>query len=603
MAGIGGSGLNFGNGLAYRQGLGSSGLQGDSADSLLPGAVGVWYASQYDATSFAVPNALASSPLSTNLLRAPRRIFTNSSFWSNSGITIVDEATTAPDGTSEASTFACTGSWSFSCNANNGNIPAGTYTLSVWVKRNAVTDQTFRIIGNLADPGTYSAVKTATSSWQQFTHTFTLASSTAPTSVKPLFHDGVPSAANLAVIDVELFAGASAGTTAQLVGHWYFSKSKYSTVPTVSGGLVNLSSGESGGLAQFASNTTYSSFTVVAVASKVANNAKNFQGIISKAQSWTTFTAFFERQDLPRNQFGSSDTGPTQATGAWEPYNQGVISFACSYNGTTGANQVWLNGSPITRDTSTTGQIQSARDFFIGALNTLGNNCDYSISSIAFYPFELTPTQMASVNSYLFNKARQSGLSVPSQRIIIGEGDSLTANSGSMFYLSVPSTNPFRIGGCRAVAGSTLANLVSRAAVDNQIIPADKGNTTYVLSVLIGTNDLSSYPGGGAAYITALQSYLTTMKTGRWTICLATIPPRNDATFNTNRAIVNSWIRSSAVAGGYADVIADYASDPTYGTDAAAANPLYYSDGIHPTALVNQAFATSYLIPALNSLP
>lgn len=573
---------------------------GAGGAQLPSGAFAVYYADQYDATAHAIPNALSATPLSTNLMRAPRRMFTSSSYYTLSGITATDENSTDPDGGTEATSLACTGSWSLGCAANNGNLPAGTYTSAIKAIRTGGSDQTFRTLGNFADPASYSAIKTVTSAWQQFTHTFTLAGSTAPTNFRPMFHDGVPSAANIAVIDCELYAGASVPSAQPLAGHLYLSKSKYSTVPTVGTGYVDFSSGESGGLAQFIANKTWTGITVIALASKVANNAKDYQGMWSNAKSWTNFTQFFERQNLPQNQFGSSVISPTQQIGAWEPDGLGYLTFGASYNGTTGANTTWLNGAKVTSNTITMGQSQSARNFFVAALNTLGNICDFRISAMAVFDRELDKTDHAQAVAVLTARAAASGISLAPARIVIGEGDSLTANGGSMYFSSIPATSPKRIGSVKAVSGSTLANLVSRAAVIDDMVPTELGSNENALVVQIGTNDLSSIDA--ATYITSLQSYLAARKlVTQRKLGIATILPRNNATFNTRRATVNAWITTSAVADGYADFVVDYAADPTYGVDAAAANATHYPDGIHYSAAGGTAMA-SILTTALDAL-
>jgi hypothetical protein len=79
-----------------------------------------------------------------------------------------------------------------------------------------------------------------------------------------------------------------------------------------------------------------------------------------------------------------------------------------------------------------------------------------------------------------------------------------------------------------------------------------------------------------------------------------TVTPRNNATFNARRAIVNSAFRTSWV-GVHADAIADFAADPTMGPDAAASNTTYYADGVHPTA-AGQAILETIIRPVINGL-
>jgi lysophospholipase L1-like esterase len=176
-----------------------------------------------------------------------------------------------------------------------------------------------------------------------------------------------------------------------------------------------------------------------------------------------------------------------------------------------------------------------------------------------------------------------------SERILICEGDSITGGY-STAYPYVATYSPGVMGANYAISGSTISSISSRASVIDAIWPSDIATTTkkYIFSLLIGANDLTAYSAATvtSTYIPLLQSYLTSRRAagaGNIKIVLCTVTPRTDSTFNTNRAVLNSWITTSAVSGGWADAIADFAGDATIGADASASNATYYRDGLHPT--------------------
>ena len=216
--------------------------RGTSA-SLPAGALGVWYASNYTASPRPyIPNEItkATNTPSANLLAGPRRVFANTGVWQTSGtVTITDDAATAPDASNEASTATCSGNWSIKT-ASIVNLPAGTWTVACNVKRNTVSDQSFCFTGD--NTATRSPVKTATSSWQRFSYTFTTASSLGINRVSLCSIDGV-TAANLQICDLELYSGSSDLGPQTLAGHMYLGSSAYDATPTYAAGELNLSTG------------------------------------------------------------------------------------------------------------------------------------------------------------------------------------------------------------------------------------------------------------------------------------------------------------------------------------------------------------------------
>ena len=116
------------------------------------------------------------------------------------------------------------------------------------------------------------------------------------------------------------------------------------------------------------------------------------------------------------------------------------------------------------------------------------------------------------------------------------------------------------------------------------------------ISGLIGGNDLSDinvYPTT-QSYFDALVAFWQASRIANpqakiiWATTLALgSNVANYALHNSRRAVLNPMVR--AAVGVYIDAVADYAADPVIGTDAAANNTDYFSDGLHPTPGMAQA--------------
>ena len=91
-----------------------------------------------------------------------------------SGSTITSNTASAPDGTTTADRILAAANW---YGAYRVSLQAGQqYTLSVYVKSNTASNQNFVLF---RENSIYVATETATTSWQRFTYTFTVNSSTA----------------------------------------------------------------------------------------------------------------------------------------------------------------------------------------------------------------------------------------------------------------------------------------------------------------------------------------------------------------------------------------------------------------------------------------
>ena len=559
--------------------------------AVLPaGAIGVWYADQYSATpSPRIPNEItkATNTPSANLMAPGRRLFANNNIWSTGGtITRTDNAATAPDGATEASTLVCSGNW-YLLPSVSKVLPAGTYTMACNVKRNTGTDQQFCFSKDTV--ATRSSVKTATSAWTRESYTFTLGAPSTTQQTVLCSIDGV-TAANIQICDFEMYAGSSDLGPEVKAGHFYVGANGLDTTPTYAAGALDLSTGGYGFI-QFPTNYTIGNVTAVMLVSKVAAGS-SYQSMMSKVQSYAEFSPHLETQGGRPVTSIKTEYEFNGTSGLWLFLNKGYHFIGHRYNGTS--RDIFLDDMKVWSVSGAVGTF-TLQDMFAGIVNGTSLPTGYKLSAMALYNSALTDAQVETARQALY--ARAASLSpVPYSRWYFAEGHSIPATGGSYAYLFGPNSSPSVVGGVKAVGGSTLASMSARGAAVDALLPTNRTGRTFILSVEIGTNDLFNYPGAtdaiaAAAYASALQTYIAARRAAGWKVITCTILPRSDAgltapeiaAHNARRALLRttqlSWV------GTLVDGCADFANDATMGPDAASNNTTYYNaDKIHPIA-------------------
>jgi hypothetical protein len=533
-------------------------------------------------------------------LAAPRRFFANLEWWSAGSATVVDAAATAPDGTTSASTVNGTGNW-FLHPVPTDNLPAGTYTLAVNAKRNTGADQQFAFYQS--NTAVRSSAQTATSAWQRFSYTFTIGSSTTLNLIGLGSIDG-STAGNIQIADLELYSGSSDLGPETFAGHLYLGASAYDTRPSYATGELNLSA-NGYGLIQFPTNQTFATMTVQALVSKVAA-ASAYQSILSKAQDFNALSAMTERSTAPASYFNNNSgvVGPAQSSGLWVATGKGYHVVTLRYNGTT--FDYWIDDVRVLTNTVTLSSVTAA-DLFVNLTNstTLYGGNKFA-GAIALWNRALSDSEVRSAVS--FQQARASSSSITTSnasRILVTEGDSITGGFGYSYpYLFGPNASPALYGVDYAVSGSGIPTLNARAAQIDGIIPPNATGRKFILSVLIGANDLStgySGPGGTgvSGWLADLGTYLDARRAAGWKVVLCTVLPQTAAGFNAARNTANTTLRTWV--GTHADALADFAADPTMGPDSAASDTSLYADGTHPTN-AGQVILESVFRPAVNGL-
>lgn len=195
---------------------------------------------------------------------------------------------------------------------------------------------------------------------------------------------------------------------------------------------------------------------------------------------------------------------------------------------------------------------------------------------------------------------------MPAVRHLIVEGSSSSVDNGgagttSYHTLYLPYAIQETDQKCFATDGAHLPDMIARQPL---VIEAFQDGPN-ILFVQAGQNDLVSMDA--SAWLDAFSAYLAKFRkaiaaSGKLVqLGICTHNPRNDTTFNANRAIADPAMRLFP-SQRKCDFVVDWAADPAWGPDAAAANPALYPDGTHPSQTGQSNMEAKFFRPALNSL-
>jgi hypothetical protein len=586
---------------SYGSTVATSNARGPIVTSMPSGALLLLYADQYDAAKKCIPNAInAASPISANIFRASRRLFSQAEHWVKLGTgTITDDAAAGPDGAENDATNLnmSAGNWGIhpTTQVPAHSVPAGTYTLCVSAKSNTGGNQTFAFSKD--NTATRSTVKTATTSWQNFTYVFTLASPISPAILYLCSDAAAGTAANILIRDFELHPGdVSATWTHQpYVGHAYMGHGLYDTRVTSGTGYVDISTG-GWGYVQLAATSAISStgITAIGLVSRVAAGTA-YEAYLSKvgAAEFGKFTAYSSQSDMPVDFTGIKFSEAPTATALWQTQGAGYHCFGHRYDGTN--RDLWLDDLRVNRKATTVADF-NIRDFFTGIVNSTNLTSGYRIVAIGLWPRALTDAEYRTVVNEFLGRAVASGLTAaPVARFVAFEGDSRTASINTRWpFVFGPNASPAVFGVNLALSGSTLANLQARIALVTGIAPpAGVGAGRKFICVVgqQGINDLATYTGGTDAiaaqnYANAMGVYTDALYAGHASnVVVCTEPASGNATVNTRRALVNN-IYKTAYPGTNPVLLAKFDEDAIMGPDNSfTANPTYWVDSTHQSAL------------------
>lgn len=515
---------------------------------------------------------------------------------------MTDGGFTAPDGSNDASRLVGTGSWYLNYSTNLSIV--GTYTIVCWVKSNTGLSQTFRLcsIGNFHD----SPDLTATTSWQPFVYT---ASYTASTDTPGIRAVSGGASNDLLICDIQLLSGTySTGQVVQeaLAGHMYLAVNAINAPVTVDSTGADLSTGGWGTI-QFPTSTTLTNgYTCMALISPQGDGGSRIVSFLSSMTTYTDFAPCYANAGQSYNAVSTTNVTNMVGTNYDDQFTSAGYHMFCSSWGGAATDGI-LSLDDITFFTSPVVLSPTAptiADLYAALAANVLNYGNYKLQALAIWPFALTAAQKKT--AYLALKAKFSGTTITRPAAVIcAEGDSITATQAFCYpYKYIPNRNAGSYVTVMGFGGATLASMSARATKTDAILPsaADRVGRKFILTVLIGANDLAAgYANNAAGYTTALAAYCAARRAAGWTVVICTILPTTQASnYNTTRNTVNTNIRASWV-GLYVDAICDFAADATMGPDAAASNVTYYSDGIHPTDAGQVILETIYRT-AVNAL-
>lgn len=545
----------------------------------LPGPVGLW--KMDEGSGNYVYNDVYSRPGTppVNKLAAPEQLcFT---VWSRSGPTVTDLFAASPNGDTTASRIQFSGASQYCmCGpASNATLAAGQYTLSLYAMRNGASDQTFRLSYN--DGSSHqSADQTATSAWQRFTYTFT---SSAAVTLAGVFSNSGGTAADILIWGAQLESGASATPYRAQQGDFILS----TTAPTWGATGLTFTAAKTAFATWQTPLSQFTAVTAYALAKMTSDNGYDF--LVTDQASYQNFSLALggvgNTSGSQGLNFGLRNLGAGgQLDSSWHV-------LAATYDGST--ISYYIDGTLI-NTVAQAGRTWTPAPLVLGS--TAGLGLVGTQGALAVYSQCHSAAQVRQMTTYLQALATARGASaVNLGPFICFEGDSITYDSrldagfGPKSMVGIGSSVQW---GLYAVAGSGITDLSSRAAAaDGRLTPA---KTTPVYWCLIGANDLNN----AATWVASLKTFLQARQAAGWKVCLATVLPRTAVGFNALRATANASILADPT---FYDAIASFGSEQTVGTDAAASDTDYYSDGTHPTAL-GHAYLAATCEPALRQI-
>jgi lysophospholipase L1-like esterase len=186
---------------------------------------------------------------------------------------------------------------------------------------------------------------------------------------------------------------------------------------------------------------------------------------------------------------------------------------------------------------------------------------------------------------------------------VIFSGDSITLATGqgistSDRYAGLVATQLPEIAAndsVIAVGSTSIGSDGGQGAAADSAYDASKA--VNILTVLFGANDMLTLTG--AEFYAALKVWCEARQsTGFKVVVLTTLNHTTGGGIASRRNAANALIRADA---SFYDALADIASDPIMGTDAAPSDTDLYLDGVHPTVL-GHTYLAPYVRNAISSL-
>lgn len=499
-------------------------------------------------------------------------------------------------------------------NAAYGGTTPYTLTCEASVASGTATFQLG--VGNATPVFTYSTDQTATTTWQTFSFTATVAAGTSATGAGAAIQNGsAGTAATINFRNCRLNAGSSdLGAEYQPDYHAWLgtgSSVEASFDPSWTSEGMNLLPGtgtSSTLLAKLRGNFSYLTATFY-IALKLTGTAgtTGFMPLLGAQTTSKLYAQYSSTQTMPTLYMCNPNPAPGAyaADGNWH-----VLAF--TWNGVAGA--IYLDGAKLNQGTwcGSSLPIASTASWYIGNQYTSTNGFPGVIADFLIYNINHSDQQVYDNTRAIWAELASRGIKPPAfNKFLVIDGDSISVPylltaAQSYFYIAAQTTSPILPFRTVALSGATCPNRTS--AIPTSIQPLSVLGTKRALVIYCGTNDigLSNATITAAQVYSNMQAYVTAARAAGYTkIAIATLLPFAEGTAgcagnNPVRDSVNTMLRSSPAG---ADVLIDWAADATIGPDAVCGNTTYYSDGTHPTALTDSIMATYLEAQLPNLLP
>lgn len=337
---------------------------------------------------------------------------------------------------------------------------------------------------------------------------------------------------------------------------------------------------------------TENNFTVFAVVDPASTNNQSFFDF----QTASERIGLYAETDLGAFTFGDAfilvgKTIPTQ------PVVLTLLSQPSRFDLMINGSAFNLSGSGFSATAMTGGFIgnSNAGGSYFGTMNIL---------ALVIVNAGLTTAQ---AGPYVTKLQQSFGIATSAQtKQFAYDGDSIGAGYLASGLMSAPkqawpqvsaSVAQFNMSDPGQLMASSLSGFAARGG---KIFDSAYASHGYFIQV--GTNDIVAGTSAATLYSTATSLISAARGAGYNKVAIATILPSaaiNVGGFEAVRLAYNALVVANS---GGADVICDYAANPTMGAGSAPSNPLLFNpDGIHPTAFGN-SFLAPQLIAAISAM-
>ena len=552
----------------------------------LPGAYGLWAFDE--GAGFRVANRVPPARTLVNLVPVPEGAFGFSSCWNLNGAgSVADAYAPRPDGAApSASRLVWTGTGGYLEPAFPLQAPAGTYTLSLWVRSNTGSAQVVRLAGN--NFGAPSADLPVTTAWARVSYTFTAGGSFNPVYVR---QGSADPATDVLIWGMQLEVGSTATAYQAPQGDILLrSSSLWSAAGVTSSGTGTLGWIGLPAPLTLAPFTAYVAFRQTAAASAYLTALASATGFDSWSLSLTgsgSFPGCFYRGNPLPTAASNGNVGKFLNTND----SLGHV-LAVSYDGTT--SRVLLDGTEVYAGTS------SLTPLTVPGLLLGGNGQSFTgdYSAIGYHAGAHTLAQMRGWTGWAQQRLVSRGRDVTGvTELVVFAGDSLSANPTTWTEtvaqnLAAPGRQ-FRNDGW----GGTCVAVGARAFSPDRLagIAAGAGPNLRrkVCVVAFGTNDYTNTTAAG--FYSDLKAACGALVAQGWRVAVATCPSAGGtgSTQNAGRATNNPLILANAVAEGWAHATIDFGGDSIMGLDSTTDGTPneYYFDPLHPNGGGNPRLA------------